>query len=125
MQRDVDITTDCIWLKAFDFSVANDDPHGFTTIQTGRIDLNSLTRKHPADRQGFKTSLGKPFLMPINRKTVLRRQVVERSKRRNQVRFRVKPNGQFGVHQFMEQLLAVIRGHGKLLGDLGEVGSSA
>jgi hypothetical protein len=98
MQLNVDIPADRIWLTGFDFSVSNDDTHGLTTIQTRRIDLNRFARKDPADRQGFKTSLCKPFLMPINREAVLRRQVVEWGKRRNQVRFRVKPNGQFGLH---------------------------
>jgi len=93
MQWNVDISADRIWLMAFDISVTNDDAHRLTTIQTRRIDLNSLPRKDPADRQGFKTSLCKPFLMPINSDAVLRRQVVERSERGNQVRFRVKPNG--------------------------------
>jgi len=62
-------------------AISHNNLHGLTAIQTRRIDLDRLSWKYPADRQGFKTSLCKPFLLPFNSDTVLRRQIVKWRKR--------------------------------------------
>ena len=81
LQGDINITVDFVRTFAFNDAVANNNTHRIATIQTWRIDLNRLTRKYPADRQGFKASLGKPLLLSVNGNLVLCGQVVEWRKR--------------------------------------------
>jgi hypothetical protein len=76
-QGQVDITANFNGFKAFQVSVMHNYAHGLTAIQAGSVDLNRFSREDPADRQGFKTSLGKPFLLSIHSNAVLRGQVVE------------------------------------------------
>jgi hypothetical protein len=85
-QWDINITANCIRALAFDIAVTHYDAHWLTAVQTWGIDLYRFARKGPADRQGFKTSLCKPFLLPVNCDAVLRRQIVEWCKRDYQVR---------------------------------------
>jgi hypothetical protein len=78
VQRDIHVTAYCIRSCAFYFSVTHYYAHLFTAVQTGCIDLNSFAREDPADRQGFESSLGSPFLLPLDSDAVLRGQVIER-----------------------------------------------
>jgi hypothetical protein len=63
------------------FTLYDTVPHNYlqelAAIKTRRINLDCLSWKYPADRQGFKPSLPKPFLLPFDSNTVLSRQVVE------------------------------------------------
>jgi hypothetical protein len=79
-QGDINISMNSGRVLTFYVTITHYDAHGLTAIQTWCINLNRFSRKGPADRQGFKTSLSKPFLLPFNSNTVLRRQVVERRK---------------------------------------------
>jgi hypothetical protein len=58
-------------------TVSHNDLQGLAAIKTRRINLHCFSRKYPADRQGFKTSLCKPFLLFGYGKTILRRLIVE------------------------------------------------
>jgi hypothetical protein len=76
-QGQVDITANFNGFKAFQVSVMHNYAHGLTAIQAGSVDLNRFSREDPADRQGFKTSLCKPFLLSVYRKAILGRLIVE------------------------------------------------
>ncbi len=79
-QGDINIAMNSRRVLTFYATITYYNAHGLTAIQTWCIDLNRFSGKGPADRQGFKTSLSEPFLLPFNSKTVLRRQAVERGK---------------------------------------------
>jgi hypothetical protein len=79
-QRNINIPANSIRVHVFDDAVAHNDPNRLAAIQARRINLYCLSRKYPADRQGFKTSLCKPFLMSIHGKAILSRLIVEWSK---------------------------------------------
>ena len=79
--REINIATDFIRALRFNSAVSYLDLHRFATVQTGRVNLNCLPFEHPADRQGFKPSLGKPFLLAIDGQAILGRQIIERGKR--------------------------------------------
>jgi hypothetical protein len=85
MQWDIDISVHSGRSLVFNDSIAHYHEHGFATIQTGSVNLNRLTRKHPADRQGFEPSLREPFLVSVDSNTVLRRQVIKGCKGSDQV----------------------------------------
>jgi hypothetical protein len=72
-QRNINISTYANWGFVLNNTITHNNLKGFTTIQARCIDLNSLSLKYPADRQGFKASLSKPFLLSFNSNTVLRR----------------------------------------------------
>jgi hypothetical protein len=65
-------------LLDLDLSVLHLDPNGLAAIEAGGIDSYRLTGKEPADRQRFERSLAEPFLLSIDRQTVLGREIVER-----------------------------------------------
>jgi len=72
--------------------IADLDMNRFSTVQTWGIYLDNLTREKPADRQRLKRSLGKPFLMTLNRDKKLGREVVERRKRGDEIGVWVEPS---------------------------------
>ena len=76
-QRNIDIAMYAGRGLSFYDSIAQNNFHGLAAIQTRRIDLHCLSWKYPADRQGFKPSLCKPFLFSVHSKAVLRRLIVE------------------------------------------------
>lgn len=80
-QGQVDVAADGLRFEAFQVPITHHQAYGLTAIQAGSVDLNRFSREDPADRQGFKTSLRKPFLLSIHSKAVLRGQVVEGRKR--------------------------------------------
>ena len=51
----------------FDDAVAHFNGDGFSAIETRGFDTDLFPRKQPADRQRFKRSLRKPFLLAVNR----------------------------------------------------------
>ena len=69
-----------------DFPVADLHAYREATVKTGSIDLHRFTRKEPADRQRFKPSLPKPFLLTVDGDPVLGGEVVKGSKRGDVVR---------------------------------------
>ena len=78
VQRDVYVTAYCVRSCAFYFSVTHYHAHTFAAVQAGRIDLDRFSREDPADRQGFESSLGEPFLLSLDGDEVLRGQAVKR-----------------------------------------------
>jgi hypothetical protein len=54
-------------------SIADLHLDGFSAIEARGIDSNRFPGKEPADRQRFKSSLAKPFLLTIDSNTVLGR----------------------------------------------------
>ncbi len=62
----INVTADFMWDLCLNYTVTDFNVDGFPAIQARSINLNSLSRKSPADRQGFKASLSEPFLLPIN-----------------------------------------------------------
>jgi hypothetical protein len=79
--RDINVTTYFIRALAFNDAVTNNDMYGLTAIQTRCIDLDRLTWKDPADRQGFKPSLRKPLLLSLNSNAILCGKVIKWRKR--------------------------------------------
>jgi hypothetical protein len=118
-QGNIHIPADPGRISIFDYPVPHDNPQRPAAIETGRIDLNRFSRKDPADRQGFEPSLSEPLLLPRYRDAVLIRQVVERSKRNEQIGSRVKPHGHHAsVDQFMEERFTLVRGKPEGFGNL-------
>ena len=72
------VSHDRVRLDRHHLLVAHNDNHGCPAVQAGSIHPYSLSRKEPAHRQRFEPSLGKPFLLPLNRNAVLIGQVVKR-----------------------------------------------
>jgi hypothetical protein len=64
--------------------------------------LNCFARKKPADRQRFKSSLAKPFLLTIDGNAILRREVVEGSEGSNEVGIREEPSRNPSGEKLME-----------------------
>ncbi len=64
-------------IAVLDLAVFHLHPYRRTAIQTGRIDLYCFSRKKPADRQRFESSLGEPFLLAVNGDSILGREVAE------------------------------------------------
>ena len=91
-QRDIYIAMDTGGCFIFYDPVTNNNPHRFSAIQARRVNLHSSSREYPADRQGFKSSLCKPFLLTVNSNPVLRRLIVEWREGGNEVGSRVKPH---------------------------------
>ncbi len=65
---------------ALNDAVTHNYRHRLTAIQAWRIDPNLFIGEYPADRQGFKPSLGKPLLLSLNGNAVLRGQIVKGGK---------------------------------------------
>jgi hypothetical protein len=65
----------------------------FTTIQTGEIRRDRLTREEPADRQRFESSLAEPLLPAVDGDAVMGGEVVEGRKGDDVVGPRVQPSG--------------------------------
>lgn len=85
---DVNISAQVRIALAFDDSISYNEAQGSAAIQTWSVDANGFSRKNPADRQGFESSLRKPLLLTVYGNPVLGRQVVEGSKRRNHIGIR-------------------------------------
>ena len=71
-------------------------------IRTGGFNANSLIREDPADRQGFKASLCKPPLVPLDTYEVLRWQVIKWRKGCDMVCSGAKPHGRLDRHQVVQ-----------------------
>ena len=85
------MTNDPLGFGFLKLSVFDLDPDRFAAIQTGRIYLNCLTRKKPADRQRFERSLAEPFLPVVNSDPVLVREIVKWRHGNEKVCFREEP----------------------------------
>lgn len=90
-QRHGYVSNDLIGFGFFKLSVFDSDPDRFTAIQTGRVYLNRLARKEPADRQRFERSLAEPFLLSLNGDPVLVREVVKGRHGNENIRFWEEP----------------------------------
>ena len=62
----------------FDYPVAHVNGDRFTAIKAWGVDAHLFPGEKPADRQRFKRSLGKPFLLAVNRDAELSGLIVER-----------------------------------------------
>jgi hypothetical protein len=62
----INITADSVRDLGFDYTITYVEVDRFSALQTRGINLNGFSRKGPADRQGFKTSLSEPFLLLVN-----------------------------------------------------------
>ena len=125
-QRDTHIAPDFRRASTLDNPVTYRYAQRFAAMKTWGIHLNRLTREDPADRQGFETSLRKPFLLPVNGYAIGRGQGVERRERRNQIGIGVEPDWQLCVvHEVVEELFAFVGRYGKSLGDIGVVRGTA
>ena len=114
------VTHDICGLGRQQLFVAHHDDHRLAAVQTGGVHPYCLTRKKPANRQRFKSSLGEPFLFTVDGNPILVRQIVKGSDRNDLVGFRMQkkripgsfevvkelspfihrdlqPNGQFGI----------------------------
>lgn len=78
-------------LHAEDLFVTHLDGERLAAVEAGRVHTNKFSRKVPADRQRFKSSLGKPALIAVHRNAVLRRHTVEWRERHDVVRPRMLP----------------------------------
>jgi hypothetical protein len=63
----------------FDFTIAHFNRDLFTAIEAWGFDTHLFSWEKPADRQRFKGSLSKPFLLAVNRDPKLGGLIVERS----------------------------------------------
>jgi len=78
------------------------DLEKFAAIQTGKIDSYFLAGKEPADRQRFKGSLTKPFLLPLDGDAVLGGEIVKRGEGGDVVGLGVKPARYSGGEEVVE-----------------------
>jgi len=69
---------DAFRIDLSDHTVAHFNGDRFTAIKAGGVDTHLLSGKKPADRQRFKSSLRKPFLLTVNCDPELGGQIVER-----------------------------------------------
>lgn len=76
----VNVTTNFCWVLSLDDPILNDDPHGITAIKAWGLNLNCTPWEHPADRQGFESSLPKPLLLALHCDRVLVWKIVKRRK---------------------------------------------
>jgi hypothetical protein len=79
-------------------------------IQAGCIDLNRFPRKKPADRQRFKRSLAKPFLLTFDSNAKLGGKIVKRRERSDEIRTGGKPSGDSPGKKLMKDLPALLHG---------------
>lgn len=75
--RNINISANIGRNVGFNYPITNFNSHCLTTIQARCVYLNKLTGENPADCQGFKSSLCKPFLVSVNCYTILCGQIVE------------------------------------------------
>jgi hypothetical protein len=99
--------------------------YGFSTIQARGIDLDCFAREKPADRQRFKSSLAKPFLLTIDGNAILRREVVEGSEGRNEIGIGEEPSRNPSSEKFMESFSPYLYRDSKLGCDLRVMGGLA
>jgi len=71
------MTNDSLWIGIFNNTVANFNVDRVSAIEAWVVDTHIFTTEKPADRQRFKSSLGKPFLLAVNRDPELGRLIVE------------------------------------------------
>jgi hypothetical protein len=86
---------------ALHFAVFHLNFHRRSAIETRGIDLDDFSRKQPADRQRFKSSLAEPLLLSLDADAVLGWQVAERRERADVVRVGKKP----GWEPFEEEIV--------------------
>jgi hypothetical protein len=96
--------------------------HGLPAIQTIGLQTNFLAGKQPANRQRFEPSLGEPFLLTVYGHPVLGGLVVEGWKGGDPIRLRMKPAGDAGGHQIVEQLAPFFHAQAQVLSQFGVVG---
>lgn len=69
---------DAFRIGLFDNTVAHFNGDRFSAIEAGGVDTHLLPGEKPADRQRFKSSLSKPFLLTVNCDPELGGQIVKR-----------------------------------------------
>jgi hypothetical protein len=98
---------------------------GLSAVETRRIDLNRLSRKKPADRQRFKSSLAEPLLLAIDGDAILGGEIVEGSKRSDEIRIWKKPSRDPGSEKVMEGLSSLLHSDAQFRRDLRIMGRLA
>ena len=69
---------DSFRIRVFDYAVAHFNGDRFAAIEARGVDAHLFSGEKPADRQRFECSLGKPFLIAVNRDSKLGGLIVER-----------------------------------------------
>lgn len=86
-----DVTDQTFRLGFQEIPVTDLNPDRLTAVQARGVYPDNFPWKKPADRQRFKRSLGKPFLMTLNGDFKLGGEVVEWCKRGNEIGVWVQP----------------------------------
>ncbi len=76
-----------------ELAILDDDPEGFTTVETGEIHYHGFAWEKPADRQRFQPSLTEPLLLSVNGDAVMGGDVTKRTDRRDVLGSRIRPTG--------------------------------
>ena len=92
----------------FNYAVTHFDGDRFTTIETWGIDANRFSRKQPADRQRFESSLREPLLLAFNADAKLSGLIVKRSERGDKIRIWKQPAVNSGLKQGMHRFSTVL-----------------
>ncbi len=119
LDGDIDVADNSVGRSAFDHAVPDDHVYVFIAVKTKRFDFDSFTREYPADRQGFKASLREPFLLAIDRNTVMRGHIVERGKGFDELGPVRKPHRHSEAHELMKELFPFVRSHTEFFRDFG------
>jgi hypothetical protein len=93
-----------------ELSIPNDDPEGFTAVETRKIHRHCFAWEKPADRQRFEPSLSEPFLLAVNGDPVLGWKVAERAKGSDVIGSRIQPAGNARGEQIVERLSPLFDG---------------
>ena len=110
-ERNGDIADNPVRAPGRDFSIPDFHEERLAAIQTGGVYANRFLRKKPADRQRFKPSLPEPILAPVNGEAVLGGEIVERSKRGDQIGSRMEPPRDAGGEERLQGLSPFLHGY--------------
>jgi hypothetical protein len=97
--------------------------NGFAAIKTGGVNFYLFTREKPADRQRFKRSLAKPFLLTVDSDAKLGRLIVKRRERSDEIRTWSKPSWDSLRKKLMKDLSAFLHGDAQFFRYFRIVGS--
>jgi len=115
-ERDSDITDDLIGTFAHDFPIPGFYEERLSAIQTGGVHPHRFTRKKPADRQRFKTSLAEPSLLTVKGNAVLGGKIIKRGERGDEIRSGMKPPWNPSGKKVVQDLPPFFSGETKLGG---------
>jgi len=99
-----------LWLGLQEHSISNFHMNGFAAIKTGGVNFYLFTREKPADRQRFKRSLAKPFLLTVDSDAKLGGKIVKGCERSDEIRTGGKPSGYSLGKKLMKDISALLHG---------------